>query len=81
MYEEIPADIPEPKGRVVQLTHFVDANLYHCMLTGRAVTGVLYLANQTPIDWYAKKQATAESATYGSEFVAGRTCVDQVIDL
>jgi hypothetical protein len=43
--------------------------------------GILHLMNQTPIDWYAKKQATVETATYGSEFVAARTCVEQIMDL
>jgi hypothetical protein len=37
--------------------------------------------NKTPIDWYSKKQATVETATYGSEYVAARTCVEQVMDL
>ena len=49
--------------------------------TGRSVTGVLHMINKTPIDWYSKKQATVETATYGSEFVAARTCVEQIIDL
>ena len=35
----------------------------------------------TPIDWYLKRQATVEMATYGSEFVATRTAPDQIIDL
>ena len=35
----------------------------------------------TSIDWYSKKHATVETATYGSEFVAARTCVGQIIDL
>jgi hypothetical protein len=33
------------------------------------------------MDWYSKKQATVETATYGSEFVAARTCVEQIIHL
>ena len=79
--EEIPKDIPEPLGKYVQLTHYVDANLFHDKLTGRSVTGILHLVNQTPIDWYSKKQSTVETATYGSEFVAARTCVEQIIEL
>jgi hypothetical protein len=59
----------------------VDANLFHDAMTGRAVTGALHLINATPIEWYSKKQATVETATYGSEFVAARTCVEQIIDL
>jgi hypothetical protein len=79
--EEMPHNAPEPLGRPVVLTHYVDANLYHNVLTGRSVTGVLHLINGTPIDWFSKKQATVETATYGSEFVAARTCVEQIIDL
>jgi hypothetical protein len=39
------------------------------------------MINKMPLDWYSKKQATVETATYGSEFVAARICVEQVIDL
>ena len=79
--EVLPTDAPPPLGGYVTLTHYVDANLMHDVITGRSVTGILHLANKTPIDWYSKKQATVETATYGSEFVAARTCVEQVIDL
>ena len=51
------------------------------MLTGRSVTGVLYLCNSALIDWYSKRQATVETATFGSEFTAARIAVDQIIDL
>jgi hypothetical protein len=79
--EELPYKAPPPLGKQVILTHYVDANLYHSVLTRRSVTGVLHFLNQAPIDLYSKKQATVESATYGSEFVAARTCVEQIIDL
>ena len=79
--EIVPKDAPEPLGKYVTLTHYVDANLMHDMVTGRSVTGILHLLNKTPMDWYSKKQATVETATYGSEFVAARTCVEQIIDL
>jgi hypothetical protein len=35
----------------------------HDMTTGRSVPGTLHLANKTPIDWYSKKAATAETAS------------------
>ena len=76
-----PQDAPPPLGKPVQLIHYVDANLMHCSLTGRSVTACLHFANATPIDWYTKKQATAETATYGSELMAARTCMEQVMDL
>jgi hypothetical protein len=79
--ELLPEDAPEPLGKWVTLTHFVDANLMHDMITGRSLTGILHLMNKTPIEWYSKKQATVEVATYGSEMVAMRTCVEQIIEL
>jgi len=79
--EEIPADAPIPLGPVVVMTTYVDANLCHDMTTGRAVTGILHLLNQTPVDFFTKKQGTVETATYGSEFVAARTATEQIMDL
>ena len=32
-------------------------------------------------DWTSKRQATVETATYGSEFSAARTATEQIIDL
>jgi hypothetical protein len=74
-------DAPEPLDNYVTLTHYVDANLMHDVATGRSVTGILHLVNKTPIEWYSKKQATVETATYGSVFFAARICVEQIIDL
>ena len=79
--ELIPQNMPEPLGKSVLLSHYKDANLYHNLVTGRAVTGVLHLINQMPIDWYSKAQSTVEVATYGSEFVAARIAVDQIVDI
>ena len=79
--EDIPTDAPEPLGNFVTTTHYVDANLMHDMISGKSVTGIIHFFNQTPIDWYSKKQATVETATYGSEFVAARTCTEQIIEL
>ena len=79
--EQLPSNAPKPLGKPVVLTHYVDANLMHDVLTGRSVTACLHFLNATPIDWYSKKMATVETATYGAEFVAARTCVEQIIDL
>jgi len=81
MEELLPDNASEPLGKPVTLTHFVDANLMHDLSTGRSLTGILHLANKTPIEWFSKKQATVEVATYGSEMVAMRTCVEQIMDL
>jgi hypothetical protein len=67
--EVLPKDAPEPLGKHVTLSHYIDANL------------ILHLINKTPLDWYSKKQATVETATYGSEFIAARICMEQIINL
>jgi hypothetical protein len=51
------------------------------MMTGRSVSAVLHFFNQTPIEWFSKKQATVETATYGSEFVAAKLAIQQIIRL
>ena len=79
--EHIAAGIPNLLGKFHVTTHYVDASLLHDDVTGRSVTAVLHLVNGTPAEWYSKRQATAETATYGSEFVAARTAVDQIVDL
>ena len=43
--EEIPHDIPEPKGKHVTTTTYVDANLHHDQVTGKAVTACLHMVN------------------------------------
>ena len=39
----------------------------------------MHLLNQTPLDWLSTKQATVETATYGSEFVTARQATEQII--
>ena len=79
--EDLPTDAPQPKGKRVVLTHYYDANLMHDVLSGRSVTGCFHMANLTPMMWFSKKQATSETATYGSEFLAARTYIEQIVDL
>ena len=79
--EELPYDMPTPLGKAVRTSTYVDANLMHCHVTGRACTGYLTFLNSCPIDWYSKKQSTVETATYGSEFVAARVASEHIIDL
>ena len=79
--EILPDDMPEPYGEAVITTTTMDANLNHCLATGKSLTGCLHFANKTPVDWYSKKQATVETATYGSEFVAAKTATEQIMDI
>lgn len=53
--ELLPEDAPTPKGKHVVTISYHDANLYHNVVTGRSVTGVLHFINKTPVDWYIKR--------------------------
>ena len=41
----------------------------------------VYLLNKTPTDWWSKLQNAVETATFGSECIAARTCTEQIMDL
>ena len=68
--EDIPKDSPIPLGKRIVLMHYFDANLMRDVLSGNAVTGIVHFYNNTPTNWYSKKQSTTETASYGAEFVS-----------
>jgi hypothetical protein len=47
--EELPPDMPVPKRQSMRITTYQDANLYHDLVTGQAISGILHFVNQTPI--------------------------------
>ena len=73
--------MPELLGRAVVTTTTMDANLNHCLATGKSLNECLHFVNETPVDWYSKKQATVETATYGSKFVAAKAATEQIMDI
>ena len=81
VHEILHDDMPDPLGEAVTTTTTMDANLNHCLATGISLTGCLDFVNKTPVDWYSKKQATVETARYGSEFVAAKTATEQIMDI
>ena len=77
--EETIDDALTPKGMGVYTTTYADTNLYQCKV--RTAAGILHIVNQTPVNWYSKRQNTVKTATYGSEFVAARIATEQIIHL
>ena len=69
--------MPAPLGKHVVTISYHDANLFHNVMPGRSVTGVLHMLNKTPIDWHSKTQSDVETATHGSECLSARTCVER----
>jgi hypothetical protein len=76
--EAIPPNMPEPLGHGVSSTCYVDADHAGCKITRRSRTGLVTYVNKAPVIWYSKRQNTVEAATFGSEFIALKTAIDQV---
>jgi hypothetical protein len=79
--EELPPDMPEPKGKPVRTTCYVDSDHGHDAVTRRSVSGILLFVMGMPVRWYSKRQKTVETSSYGSELVAARVAVDLIIEL
>jgi hypothetical protein len=76
--EELPENMPEPRGKAVQIIVFVDASHGCDLLTRRSRTGILIYINRSPIIWFSKKQNTVETSSFGSEFTALRTAIEMI---
>ena len=78
--EDIPPDMPTPRGKAARMTVYVDADHAHDQVTRRSVTGILLMVNNTPIRWVSKRQKTVETSTYSSELVAARIAVELIVE-
>ena len=77
--EDLPPGIPEPLGKSVHTTCFVDADHAGNVVTRQSHTGVLIYVMNAQIIWFSKKQKTFESSTFGSEFVAMKIARDLIV--
>lgn len=76
--EIVPPDMPEPLGKPVMMTCFVDADHAGCKETRRSHTGIIILVNKAPVVWFSKQQATVETSTFGSEIVAMQIAIELI---
>ena len=79
--DELPPDMPEPRGKAVQITMFVDASHAANVVTRQSRTGVLIFVNRAPILWFSKKQTTIETSSFGSEFQALKVGIELLLGL
>ena len=68
--EAIPEDMPEPRGKSVDLRMFVDSDHAGDKHERRSRTGFFIFLNSALVTWKSKKQATIETSVFGAEFVA-----------
>ena len=79
--EELPSNMPKPKGRSVVMTAFVDASHASNKVTRRSYTGFVIFVNRAPILWYSKRQNTIEASTFSSKFIALKICMEHITAL
>ena len=77
---KIPKGLPEPKGKPVKITVYVDADHAHDQVTRRSVTGIILFLNNMPVRAISKRQKTVETSTYGSELVAARIATELILE-
>ena len=76
--EEIPSNMPEPRGLGFIMRGKVDADHASDTITRHSRMGFLVYLNCAPIYWWSKKQNSVESSSFGSEFIAMKQCCDCV---
>ena len=76
IHEPIPPNAPEPRGKEVDITLYVDASHADDKKTRRSRSGYILFVNLAPIAWLSKKQATVETSVFGAEFVAMKLGVE-----
>jgi hypothetical protein len=74
----IPADMPEPLGKDVDVRMMCDNDHAGDKRTRRSRTGFLIFCNMALIDWVSKKQATIETCVFGAEFVAMKHGIEKL---
>ena len=77
--EEIDPEYPEPLGKPVEVTIFVDASHADNQLDRIYITGLCVMLGTTPYHWFSKRQTCLETSTFGSEFAAMRVAVEEAI--
>ena len=74
--EEIPMNMPEPRGLGFQVHAKVDADHAADTMTQMSRTGFLVWCNCALIHWHSKKQTSIESSSFVSEFIVMKQCCE-----
>jgi hypothetical protein len=72
--EQLPPNMPEPKGQGFVIRAKVDADHACDSVKRRSRTGFLVWINSCLVYFLSKKQMSVETSSFGSEFVAMKQC-------
>ena len=68
--EAIPLNMPDPRGKDVDLRMYVDSNHSGDKSTRASMMGFLICTNMALIQWLSKEKPEIEASGFGAEFVA-----------
>ena len=74
--EELPPNMPEPRGMGFTIVAKVDADHASNTVTRRSRTQILVYLNCSLVHWWSKKQTSIESSSFGGEFIAMKQCCE-----
>ena len=75
--EETDPDFPDLLMKETQATDFVDSNHGHDMKAGKSIAGLTRLLGSIPVAWFAKRQSSVITCTFGAEFVSLKKAVEE----
>jgi hypothetical protein len=76
--EPMPPNMPEPRGKEVEVRLYVDSDHAGDQLVRRSRTGYFVYLNSAPLIWFSKRQPTVETSVFGAEFVAMKNGMEAV---
>ena len=76
--EECDRKIPPARIDEMEITCFVDSDHGHDRVTRRSITGIVIFVGRTPVYFSSKRQGAIETSTYGAEFCAMKSAVEEV---
>ena len=80
--EELPPNMPEPRGMGFTIIAKVDADHASGTVTRRSNrAGKLVYLNCSLVHWWTKKQTSIESSSFGAEFIAMKKCCEYLCGL
>ena len=78
--EAIDDKVTTPLLDGLAITAYVDSDHANDKMTRRSITGLIIFVGRTPVMYQSKQQGTVETSTYGAEFMAMKTVVEEVMD-
>ncbi len=64
----------------MEITVFVDSDhAHHDQATRRSISGIIIFVGRTPVFYSSKRQGAISTSTYGAEFCAMKTAVEELV--